>query len=89
MPNKAEAPTKIGKIDDSFGTFFSETDSGKYVPRAVFIDLEPTVIDQVRSGTYRQLFHPEELITGKVMNSLNFDLIGHEIVIKVFDIDKC
>ena len=27
IPNKAEAPTKIGKIDASFGTFFSETDS--------------------------------------------------------------
>ena len=26
---------------------------------------EPTVIDEVRTGTYRQLFHPEQLITGK------------------------
>jgi hypothetical protein len=23
------------------------------------------VIDEVRTGTYRQLFHPEQLITGK------------------------
>lgn len=30
--------------DSSFGTFFSETGAGKYVPRAVFIDLEPTVV---------------------------------------------
>merc|ERR1711879_140425 len=45
--------------------FFSETGSGKHVPRAVFVDLEPTVIDEVRVGTYRQLFHPEQLITGK------------------------
>jgi hypothetical protein len=29
------------------------------------VDLEPTVIDEVRTGTYRQLFHPEQLITGK------------------------
>ncbi len=70
MPNKADAPTKIGKTDDSFGTFFSETDSGKHVPRAVFVDLEPTVIDQVRHGKYKQLFHPEELITGKVIMSM-------------------
>ena len=35
------------------------------IPRAVFVDLEPTVIDEVRVGTYRQLFHPEQLITGK------------------------
>jgi len=53
--------------DDSFTTFFAETGSGKHVPRAVFIDLEPTVIDEVRTGTYRQLFHPEQLITGKEM----------------------
>jgi len=33
--------------------------------RAVFIDLEPTVIDEIRTGTYRQLFHPEQLVTGK------------------------
>eukprot|EP00061_Rhincodon_typus_P013949 g40651.t1 len=30
--------------DNSFNTFFSETGAGKHVPRAVFIDLEPTVI---------------------------------------------
>ena len=56
----------IGGGDDSFNTFFSETGAGKHVPRAVFLDLEPTVVDEVRTGTYRQLFHPEQLITGKV-----------------------
>uniref|UniRef100_M4DNT8 Uncharacterized protein n=1 Tax=Brassica campestris TaxID=3711 RepID=M4DNT8_BRACM len=29
---------------------------------ALFVDLEPTVIDEVCTGTYRQLFHPEQLI---------------------------
>uniref|UniRef100_A0A8C6F344 Tubulin/FtsZ 2-layer sandwich domain-containing protein n=1 Tax=Monodon monoceros TaxID=40151 RepID=A0A8C6F344_MONMO len=55
----------IGGGDDSFNTFFSETGAGKHVSRVVFVDLEPTVIDEVRTGTYRQLFHPEQLITGK------------------------
>ena len=50
----------IGVEDDAFNTFFSETGAGKHVPRAVFLDLEPTVIDEVRTGTYRQLFHPEQ-----------------------------
>jgi len=36
-----------GINDDSFSTFFNETGSGKHVPRAVFVDLEPTVIDEV------------------------------------------
>lgn len=35
------------------------------MPHAVFVDLEPTVIDEVHMGTYRQLFHPEQLIIGK------------------------
>jgi hypothetical protein len=30
--------------DDSFSTFFSETGAGKHVPRAVFVDLEPSVV---------------------------------------------
>lgn len=40
----------IGGGDDSFNTFFSETGAGKHVPRAVFVDLEPTVVGRY-SGT--------------------------------------
>merc|ERR1712227_119788 len=61
--------------DDSFQTFFSETGSGKHVPRAVFVDLEPTVIDETRVGTYRQLYHPEQLINGKEIVDLVLDRI--------------
>ena len=46
--------------------------------------LEPTVIDEVRTGTYRQLFHPEQLISGKEDAANNFArghyTIGKEIV---------
>ncbi|GAA0147348.1 tubulin [Lithospermum erythrorhizon] len=59
--------TTVGGGDDAFNTFFSEIGAGKHVPRAVFVELEPTVIDKVRTGTYRQLFHPEQLISGKKM----------------------
>ena len=41
----------IGGGDDSFNTFFSETGAGKHVPRAVFVDLEPTVVGRC-SGTW-------------------------------------
>ncbi|TRY94844.1 hypothetical protein DNTS_025184 [Danionella cerebrum] len=79
----------IGGGDDSFNTFFSETASGKHVPRAIFVDLEPTVIDEVRSGTYRQLFHPEQLITGKEDAANNYArghyTIGKEIIDSVMD----
>lgn len=62
----------IGGGDDAFNTFFSETGAGKHVPRTIFLDLEPTVIDEVRTGTYRQLFHPEQLISGKEDAANNF-----------------
>ncbi|XP_061587446.1 tubulin alpha-1B chain-like [Cololabis saira] len=79
----------VGGGDDSFNTFFSETGAGKHVPRAVFVDLEPTVIDEVRSGTYRQLFHPEQLITGKEDAANNYArghyTIGKEIIDLVLD----
>ena len=35
-----------GYGDDSFNTFFNETGSGKHVPRAIFADLEATVIGE-------------------------------------------
>lgn len=35
------------------------------MPRAIQIDLEPTCVDEVRNGAYKELFHPENLISGK------------------------
>ncbi|XP_066302416.1 tubulin alpha-1C chain-like [Branchiostoma lanceolatum] len=49
----------------TFSTFFCETATGKHEPRAVFVDLEPTGVDEVRIGAYCDLFHPDQLITGK------------------------
>ena len=53
------------------------------------VDLEPTVVDEVRTGTYRQLFHPEQLISGKEDAANNFArghyTIGKEIVDLVLD----
>merc|ERR1719261_2448443 len=75
--------------DDSYNTFYSETGAGKYVPRAVFLDLEPTVIDEIRTGTYRSLFHPEQLISGKEEDANNYArghyTVGKEVVDLVLD----
>ncbi|XP_043244629.1 tubulin alpha-1D chain-like [Amphibalanus amphitrite] len=76
--------TSVGIADDSFNTFFSETGTGKHVPRAMFVDLEPTVVDEVRTGTYRQLFHPAQLQTGKEDAANNYArghyTIGKEMI---------
>eukprot|EP01018_Ginkgo_biloba_P016944 Gb_40988 [translate_table: standard] len=55
----------MGGGDDVFNTLFSETNAGKHVPCAMFLDLEPIIIDEVRTGTYCQLFYPKQLIGGK------------------------
>lgn len=75
--------------NDSFSTFFSETPGGKHVPRAVFLDLEPSVVDEVRNGAYKNLYHPEQLITGKEDAANNYArghyTVGKEIVDTALD----
>lgn len=83
-------PNGIPRNDDSsYNTFFTETSSGKFVPRSIFVDLEPTVIDEIRSGYYRQLYHPEQLISGHEDAANNFArghyTIGKEVVNIVLD----
>jgi len=79
----------VASKDDSFSTFFSSTGSGKQVPRAVFVDLEPTVVDSVRNGKFKSLFHPEQMITGKEDAANNYArghyTIGKEIIDNVLD----
>ncbi|VDN06290.1 unnamed protein product [Thelazia callipaeda] len=65
LEHNIEKDGKISSESEATTTFFSESSGGKYVPRAVYIDLEPTVIDEIRSGPFKQLFHPEQLISGK------------------------
>lgn len=62
---------------------------GKYVPRTIYCDLEPNVVDEVRTGPYRQLFHPEHMITGKEDASNNYArghyTVGKELIDQVLD----
>ncbi|MBN3302534.1 TBA protein, partial [Amia calva] len=71
----------IGGGDDSFNTFFNETGAGKHVPRAVYVDQEPTVINEVHAGTYADqctglqgflIFHSFSGGTGSGFTSLLF-----------------
>lgn len=46
----------------SFYTF----PGGKYVPRAILVDLEPGTMDSVRLGPFGQLFKPDNFVFGKI-----------------------
>jgi tubulin alpha len=61
-----------GPNNKFFSTFFEETQAGQYVPRNLCVDLEPTVIDEIRRGPYQSMFHPEFLINGKDGGANNF-----------------
>jgi len=58
--------------DEAFNTFFSESGAGKYVPRAVYVDLEPTVIGE--SGKERLCFEGRESehLSGTSQCSIHF-----------------
>ena len=51
--------------NDCLNTFFHETASGKSVPRAVFVDLEETVVDEVKRGPIGDLYKSDQFVTGK------------------------
>ncbi|KNH04975.1 beta-tubulin [Perkinsela sp. CCAP 1560/4] len=50
---------------DHVNVYFSEGMSGRYVPRAVLMDLEPGTMDSVRAGPYGQIFRPDNFVFGQ------------------------
>ena len=50
--------------DKALTIFFQKIDVVKHVPCCMFLDLESTMIDEVGTNTYCQLFYPKQLISG-------------------------
>ena len=46
---------------------------GKYVPRAILVDLEPGTMDSVRSGPFGQLFRPDNFVFGNYSIIFSFN----------------
>jgi len=74
QPDGYKSSESITSEHDAFAKIFSEDSatSQKYTARSVFIDLEPDSIDQLRTGTYRELFPTDQLISGKEDKCQNF-----------------
>ncbi|CAI5520025.1 unnamed protein product [Closterium sp. Naga37s-1] len=45
--------------------YYNEASGGRYVPRAILMDLEPGVMDSVRSGPYGKVFRPDNFVFGQ------------------------
>jgi len=88
-----ETPT-----DKYFMTFFEEVSNGQNVPRNLCVDLEPTVIDDIKKGPQGDIFHQDFLIHGKEDAANNFArghyTVGKELMDQVNDrvrrlVDNC
>lgn len=58
---QGESELQLERID----VYYNEASGGKYVPRAVLVDLEPGTMDSVRSGPYGQIFRPDNFVFGQ------------------------
>lgn len=58
---EGDDPLQLERIN----VYYNEASSGKYVPRAVLIDLEPGTMDAVRAGPFGQLFRPDNFVFGQ------------------------
>lgn len=78
--------TKDTIINEFSQSFFVDTKKGRLVPRCLFVDLEPSVIDEIRAGPSKELYHQDLLLTGKEDAANNFArgyyTVGKEMIDK-------
>ena len=55
---------QLKETDTNLRTHWHETEKGSYLPRAVFFDLEPDALDQIKANS--NLFPRDLLIRGKM-----------------------
>lgn len=64
--------------------------AGRYVPRAILMDLEPGTMDSVRSGPYGQVFRPDNFVFGQTGAGNNWAkghyTEGAELIDSVLDV---
>lgn len=49
---------------ERINVYYNEATGGRFVPRAVLVDLESGTMDSLRSGTFGKLFRPDNFIFG-------------------------
>ena len=43
---------------------------GKYIPRSILVDLEPGVVDSIKSGPMAKLFKPDNIVHAQKYNKI-------------------
>lgn len=83
----------IGTSDlqlERINVYYNEATGGRYVPRAILVDLEPGTMDSVRTGPFGQLFRPDNFVFGQTGAGNNWAkghyTEGAELIDSVLDV---
>merc|ERR1711977_685502 len=75
---------------ERINVYYNEATGGRYVPRAILMDLEPGTMDSVRAGPFGQLFRPDNLVFGQTGAGNNWAkghyTEGAELIDSVLDV---
>ncbi|XP_042193694.1 tubulin beta chain-like isoform X10 [Callorhinchus milii] len=75
---------------ERINVYYNEATGGKFVPRAIMVDLEPGTMDSVRSGPFGQIFRPDNFVFGQSGAANNWAkghyTEGAELVDSVMDV---
>jgi len=50
---------------ERINVYYNEATGGRYVPRAILMDLEPGTMDSVRAGQFGNIFRPDNFVFGQ------------------------
>merc|ERR1712232_361526 len=77
---------------ERINVYYNEATGGRYVPRAVLMDLEPGTMDAVRAGPFGQLFRPDNFVFGQTGAGNNWAkghyTEGAELIDSVLDLSE-
>lgn len=77
------------ELAENNNTYFEEIDSGRFVPRAVLVDLEPGVHNRIAQQTYGSIFNPDMIYNDQPGAGNNFAMgfysTGSEIIEEVME----
>ncbi|CAJ0945661.1 unnamed protein product, partial [Mesorhabditis belari] len=84
---KGDSDLQLERID----VYYNEANGGKYVPRAVLVDLEPGTMDTVRNGPYGGIYRPDNFVFAQSGAGNNWAkghyTEGAELVDQVLDVN--
>lgn len=65
---------------ERINVYYNEASGGKYVPRAVLVDLEPGTMDSARGGPFGQIFRPDNFVFGKISQRIEIKQLNYQSI---------